>query len=114
MQELERLLRLITTSDQGAALYAVVALAAAIDAFPSLIPSQTILITAAVLSARPDGPSIWLLLVAGACGGRGIPSRGADDPAGDGDIGGGAQVRDGGGRFLGSDDLAVNLGQACP
>lgn len=68
MQEFDRLLHLIVTTQQGPALYALIAVIVALDVLPSPIPSQAILITAAVLSARPDGPALWLLIVAGAGG----------------------------------------------
>lgn len=52
----------------GPAVYPAVALAAALDAILPLIPSETLLITAAVLSARPNGPNLGFLIAAGALG----------------------------------------------
>lgn len=68
MQELQRWLDPVTLAGLGPAIYAAVALAAALDVVVPLIPSETILISAAVLSSRPGGPSAWLLVVAGAAG----------------------------------------------
>lgn len=68
MEELQRWLDLITVATEGPALYVAVAVAAALDALLPVIPSETILISAAVLSARPGGPSVWLLVVAGSAG----------------------------------------------
>jgi membrane-associated protein len=52
----------------GPAVYLVVALAAALDPILPVIPAETILIAAAVLSSRPGGPAIWLLVPCGALG----------------------------------------------
>lgn len=68
VQELQRWLDLTAAVGQGSAVYPAVALAAALDAVLPLVPSETILISAAVLSVRPGGPAIWLLLIAGAAG----------------------------------------------
>lgn len=68
MQELVRLLHLVETTTHGPAVYGVVALAAALDAVFPAVPSETLLISAAVLSSRPYGPALGLLVVAGAAG----------------------------------------------
>lgn len=68
MQELARLAHFFTTATHGPWVYAVVGLAAAFDAIFPIVPSETLLISAAVLSARPHGPALWGLVVAGAAG----------------------------------------------
>lgn len=70
MELLDDLGRLALAAGGGPAVYAVVALAAALDPILLAIPAETILISAAVLSAHRGGPLIWLLVLIGAAGAR--------------------------------------------
>jgi membrane protein DedA with SNARE-associated domain len=68
VQVLDELDRLVVTLGGGPLAYVVVGMAAALDPILPVIPAETILVSAAVLSSRDGGPWIWLLVPAGTLG----------------------------------------------